>query len=245
MTVYISADIHGDKNRIYDIMTQLPHLSKEDTVIVAGDASLEYGNYNMRSTKKIMSDCSCNWLIMRGNHDNRYFENHFNDDSWHMDNTIYNMPVVIENKYPNIHYIWDTGGIYNVAGNKILFIPGAYSVDKDYRLLKGWPYTPREQLTEEEFTDLYDDFMESDTAIDYVVSHTCPLQLEPHIRYLFMNGIDQSKVDKTTEKWLDKFYNQIIQEKPFKHWYFGHFHDTKQINDKVTMLYRRVKKLGE
>lgn len=245
MAVYISADIHGDKNRIYDIISQLPHLSKEDTVIIAGDAGLEYDNYDMGATKKAMNKMPCSWLIMRGNHDNCYYANHWQDDDWHIDTTLYNAPVVIQDKYPNIHYIMDEGGIYNVQGNKILFLPGAYSIDKDYRLIKGWPYNPREQLTEEDFIDLYDDFMESDTAIDYVVSHTCPLQLEPHIQYLFLDFIDQSSVDKRTEKWLDKFYNQVIQEKQFKHWYFGHFHDTKQITDKVTMLYRSVKELGE
>lgn len=245
MAVYISADIHGDKNRIYNIITQLPRLSEKDTIIIAGDAGLEYGNYNMGAAKKAMNKMPCSWLIMRGNHDNCYYADHWQDDDWNINTTLYNAPVIIQDKYPNIHYIMDEGGIYNVQGNKILFLPGAYSIDKDYRLIKGWPYNPKEQLIDEDFQNLYDDFMESDIVINYVISHTCPLQLEPHIQYLFLDFIDQSSVDKRTEKWLDKFYNQIIQEKSFKHWYFGHFHDTKQITDKVTMLYHKIKKLGE
>lgn len=249
MTIYITADIHGDRNEVGYRLSQLPYLSEQDTIIIAGDAGLEYGSYNMGSVKKVMSKAPCNWLVMRGNHDNCYYADHWQEaireENWHIDNSIYNTSVIIENKYPNIHYIWDTGGVYNVNGNKILFIPGAYSIDKNYRLFRGWPYNSKEQLTEKEFIELYKDFIESNSAVDYIVSHTCPLQLEPHIRYLFMDNIDQTQVDKTTEKWLDKFYDQVIQEKQFKHWYFGHFHDTKQITDKVTMLYRRVKKLGE
>lgn len=245
MTVYITADIHGDKCEAIGRAEQISDFDDDNIIIIAGDAGLEYGNYNMGATKKTMNKMPCSWLVMRGNHDNCYYANHWQDGDWHIDTTLYNAPVIIQNKYPNIHYIMDEGGIYNVQDNKILFLPGAYSIDKDYRLIKGWPYNPREQLTEEDFQNLYNDFIESNVAIDYVVSHTCPLQLEPHIQYLFLDFIDQSFVDKRTEKSLDKFYDQIIQKKSFKHWYFGHFHDTKQITDKVTMLYRRVKKLGE
>lgn len=245
MAVYITGDIHGDKCEAIGRAEQISDFNDDNVMIIAGDAGLEYGNYNMGATKKAMNKMPCSWLVMRGNHDNCYYADHWQDDDWHIDTTLYNAPVIIQDKYPNIHYIMDEGGIYNVQGNKILFLPGAYSIDKDYRLIKGWPYNPREQLTEEDFQNLYDDFMESDTAIDYVVSHTCPLQLEPHIQYLFLDFIDQSSVDKRTEKSLDKFYDQIIQKKSFKHWYFGHFHDTKQITDKVTMLYHKVKKLGE
>lgn len=38
--------------------------------------------------------------------------------------------------------------------------------------------------------------------VDVVLSHTTPLKYEPV--EVFMSGVDQSKVDKTTENWLDK-----------------------------------------
>ena len=41
------------------------------------------------------------------------------------------------------------GEIYNINGKSILVIGGAYSVDKEYRLLKGWSWFKDEQPNKE------------------------------------------------------------------------------------------------
>ena len=53
---------------------------------------------------------------------------------------------------------------------------------------------------------------------DTVLSHTCPIKTEP--RHMFLPFIDQSKVDKTTELFLQRVADWIT----FDNWYFGHFH---------------------
>lgn len=53
---------------------------------------------------------------------------------------------------------------------------------------------------------------------DFVLTHTCPRYWEP--TDLFINGIDQSAVDKSMEDWLDKLKDQIN----FTVWCFGHYH---------------------
>ena len=93
----------------------------------------------------------------------------------------------------------DVGGIYDIDGHCCAFYPGAYSVDRGYRLVYGLPYEMEEQLTDLEFEALNKKTVEYADDFEFVFSHTCPMSVEPLIRYLFMDGLDQSKIDKTTE----------------------------------------------
>lgn len=66
--------------------------------------------------------------------------------------------------------------------------------------------------------------------IDIVLSHTTPLKYEPV--EVFMPGIDQFKVDKSTEEWLDGIEERLEYEK----WYCGHYHTEKQI-DRLRIMF--------
>ena len=150
-------------------------------------------------------------------------------------------------QYPNIHYFKDGGGVYLFNSNEqpVYVIPGAYSVDKNFRLATGKKWFRDEQLTEEEketLVNLIDSVIEFDEISPIVLSHTCPLCWEDHINYLFMDELDQDSIDKTMEKFLDKVYTRIW----YKHWYFGHFHDDKDFRDiKATILFEKVIPFGE
>lgn len=240
MAVYITADLHGNINEMNYREKYLQQLTKNDIVIIAGDAGLEYDTFNSTKLKRALFNLPCSWIIMRGNHDDCYFNNHCRSNSWIIDDTLYGNKVIMQKKYPNIYYIKDEGGLYNIQGKKIFFIPGAYSIDKDYRYMRGLPYNVKEQLTHIEMTQLYKQFKDI-PHIDYVISHTIPYQFESKIKYLFLPNINQNKVDKNTEKWLDKFYN--LQK--FKHWYCGHFHDDINCGEKLTMVYHKILKLED
>ena len=60
--------------------------------------------------------------------------------------------------------------------------------------------------------------------VDIVLSHTCPLKYEP--RETFIQGVDQSGVDKSTELWLDGIEERLT----YQSWYAGHFHTSKLID---------------
>lgn len=259
MTVYITGDTHGRVEDIRIRMAMIPSPSEEDIIIIAGDAGLEYGNLIMDAAKEEMSKFPGTWIVMRGNHDTRYWRDHTEwrqtytdfiqeaNEDWHFEKDDSNeKQYLVQNKYSNIWYVKDEGGIYNIQGKTFLFIPGAYSVDKFYRINSNYPYEPEEQLSYVEFMRLYNnvhDWILSCLSIDYIVSHTCPLNFEPYIRYLFMGSIKQSDVDKNTEKWLNEF--QELLEPHIKHWYFGHYHDDRKIQDKYTMLFQTIKKIED
>ena len=57
---------------------------------------------------------------------------------------------------------------------------------------------------------------------------------------LFYFGVNQDEVDKSMEQFLD-----IVEDKiTYKHWFFGHYHDSFDLTDKVTILYYLVIELN-
>ena len=56
--------------------------------------------------------------------------------------------VYYEEEYPNILFAKDAE-IYDFNGYSVLVIGGAYSVDKEYRLMMGYNWYPSEQPSEE------------------------------------------------------------------------------------------------
>ncbi len=230
--VYVIADIHGSLQSLQERIRLMPMLTEDDYIIIAGDAGLMYGDYNMGSVKKFMKKLKCKFIIIRGNHDNRYHDYaRQNPDTWMFsDDGMY----AWENKYPNILYVKDGGGVYSIGGNSILFIPGAYSVDKPYRLARGLPFETREELTIDEADNLLEEAEQ--VRFDYVVSHTCPYFLLPKLQYLFLDYVDQSKVSYWTEKICQAVYDNIGGN--YKAWYFGHFHDDRYFEEEnLTMVY--------
>lgn len=76
-----------------------------------------------------------------------------------------------------------------------------------------------------------------DWKVDVVLSHTTPLKYEPMEMFLF--GVDQSKVDKSTEEWLDGIEDRLDYQK----WYCGHYHTEKKI-DKLEIMFENVREFG-
>ena len=76
-------------------------------------------------------------------------------------------------------------------------------------------------------------FETTEDDILIILSHTTPLKYEP--TEVFLSCIDQSKVDKSTEQWLDKIEENV----EYKKWYCGHYHTNKKI-DKVSILFEDI-----
>ena len=73
--------------------------------------------------------------------------------------------------------------------------------------------------------------------VTQVLSHTTPFKYEPV--EVFMSWVDQSKVDKSTETWLDSIEGRLT----YSHWYAGHYHTEKNI-DRLTLLFESIKEFG-
>ncbi len=135
----------------------------------------------------------------------------------------------MEDAYPNLLFAKD-GEVYDLDGKQALVIGGAYSVDKYYRLSRGWGWWADEQPSPEIKARVEASIEQMGWKVDIVLSHTTPLKYEPV--EVFLPDIDQSKVDKSTEEWLDSIEERL----DYKKWYCGHYHTEKKI-DRLQIMF--------
>lgn len=248
---FITGDTHGPQtlyHRLMDLQNDYPELYPEETgVIILGDAGLNYLNDFFGKDQDAGSKLTINKLnfqlyILRGNHEFR--PSTLPDISYLYDYNV-NGYVYVEPDFPNIHYFSDGGNYYTINDNTVFTIPGAYSIDKYFRLSTGYKWFRDEQLTAEEKFTLFEKFSnvyDVTEQLPTILSHTCPKMWEKYIKDLFLEDINQSIIDKSTEEYLDKIYNAFF----YRHWYFGHFHDDRDIREmRATMLYNTIIPFGQ
>ena len=222
--IYITGDKHGDYKSVFDFCNKY-NTTINDVLIVLGDAGINYylNNYNYilkNELKKLPITLFC----IHGNHEERPEK----IDSYQT--KIFNKGIVYyEENYPNLLFAKD-GEIYNLNNLKTLVIGGAYSIDKDYRILMGYNWYPTEQPSKETKIRIKQVLKNNNNKIDVILSHTCSFKYLPY--EVFLSGVDQSKVDYTTEEFLD----EIEMKTEYKKWYCGHFHTDKVIDKIVFMM---------
>lgn len=231
--IYLTGDTHRDFTRFGDFFRR-NDTTKRDVMVILGDAGVNYFGDSSDKVLKgwISSSFPITLFCIHGNHEMRPSSiPSYRTRIWHGGSVWY------EAAYPSILFAKD-GEIYTFGGKRVVVIGGAYSVDKEYRLrnekvtgLKAW--WADEQPDAETKRRVESRLAELRWKVDYVFSHTCPLDREP--RELFLSGLDQSTVDDRTERWFETIEERLT----FSHWYFGHFHGQKE-EGKFTMLYENI-----
>lgn len=130
--------------------------------------------------------------------------------------------VYQEEAYPSLLFAKD-GEVFDLDGKQAIVMGGAYSIDKMVRLMYGYGWWPDEQPSEEVKRYVESRLDKLGWKVDVVLSHTVPLKYEPV--EVFMAGVDQSRVDKSTEEWLDGIEDRLDYGK----WYCGHYHTEKKV----------------
>ena len=243
--LFFTGDTHGGVatiSRIGNIQRNMPEYKPEETmVVILGDAGLNFWlNNTDKKYKKLLNSMNYHIYCVRGNHEQRpeLIKSMILVNDENVNNVVY-----MEEAFPNIRYFVD-GKIYNLLGYKCLVVGGAYSVDKWYRLARagysrneaetadpkkcGW--FKDECLTAAEMAAIMEKV--KGESVDFILSHTCPLSWEP--TDLFLNGIDQSTVDKSMEIWLDELKDNI----KWNYWLFGHYHADRIERPHVEQFYQ-------
>ena len=246
MEFIITGDTHGSFHRFHFLS---PEQQKDDNlgVIILGDAGWNFflNKMDERKKKEFHQNFSFYVYCVYGNHEARPSDL-VSSMTKMWDNNVEGM-VWFEPSFPRIRYFMEYGE-YTINGKHTLVIGGAYSVDKHYRLLKAGlaedqndPHTTfwwnNEQLSDEEKTAAQK-LAIFNQPWDLVLSHTCPYSWEP--RDLFLNMVNQSSVDDSTEKWLEKLKESIN----WNVWLFGHFHDDRLIRPHVEMFSTDMEELS-
>ena len=232
MAIYVTGDTHGDFSHLFDLQFYENKFKPEDTLIILGDSGINFYCHQVKKDtgenisyelyeepvlndsimykeenrpkqlkKAITNLLPCTVLCIHGNHEARperiigYKEN-----EWH-GGTVYYQP-----EYENILFAKD-GEIYDFEGKKYIVIGGAYSIDKEYRIMLKYNWFPDEQPSDEIKKKVEKKLEEKKWKIHGVLSHTCPYDYEP--RELFLPQVDQSKVDDSTELWLQTIDDRL------------------------------------
>lgn len=220
--IYITGDTHREFYKLHDV-----EKNKDNMLIILGDVGINYYlDERDKKLKEQLNSYNIKLFCVQGNHEERP-----ENISTYKEFDMLGGKVFIEEAYPNLIFA-KNGELYDIDNKKVLVIGGAYSVDKNYRIIYRYPWFKDEQLSKEEMDNILNKY--KGHHIDIVLSHTCPLKYEP--TEVFMKGIDQSNVDKSMEKFLDKLEESIDYDK----WYCGHYHIEKQI-DKLEFMFGRIK----
>lgn len=243
--IYITGDTHSDFSRFneekFPIQTEM---TKDDYVIICGD----FGGVWNYITESMYEKHWLDWL------NSRNFTTLFVDGNHENFERLYNYPVE-EWHGGKVHKIRDSvfhlmrGEIFDIDNNKIFAFGGARSHDiqdgilnldeeekiyeyrkrEAYFRIRDFSWWDSEMPTEEEMKNGIKNLEKVNYKVDYIISHCCSTSVQ-----VILSGGTYKK-DELTD------YLQEISEKcEFKKWYFGHYHDYRQINSQYVLLYEDI-----
>ena len=228
---FITGDKHGYM-KCFKPFSDKFETKLSDIMIILGDAGLNYylDTYDIL-TKDELKYVPMTFFCVHGNHEERPY----NIEGYKLVD-FKGAKAYVEDSFPNIYFAKD-GEIYNFDGKKVICIGGAYSVDKYYRLENDYNWFESEQPNDEIKTYVEQQLDKVDWKIDYVFTHTCPTRVIP--TDMFLEGLDQSTVDSSTEEWL----NAIEQKLDYSKWFCGHWH-TDRLVDNIRFMFDDIIELN-
>lgn len=223
--IFITGDTHVpiDISKLNKKNFNDSNLTKDDYLIICGDVGLTwFGRDNEDEWwQKWLNEKNFTTLFIDGNH-----ENH---------NKLDEMPVEIWNG-GKVHKLKDSvyhlmrGQVFEIDGLKFFTMGGAESTDKEYRK-ENVSWWAREMPSDEEYQEALMNLDRYNWEVDYVITHASP----DNIQYRICPWYKHNK--------LSNFLFTIDKDLKFKHWYFGHYHDDRQIDDKHTLVFDNIIKI--
>ena len=227
--IYITGDTHGNFQRIKEFC-QEQQTTTNDYLIILGDAGINYFGDNDNKLKEELTKIPITFLCVYGNHEERP-----ENIKTYQEINLFDGIMYQEKNYPNLLFFKDSE-VYTILNKKVLVIGGAFSVNKDLMIERGYKWFKDEQPSELIKKQTLNNLKENNYQVDYILSHTCPYKYLPY--EMFYVGVNQDKVDQSTEKFLD-----LIEELTDYHkWYCGHFH-TDKVVDKMNFMFEGYKTL--
>lgn len=246
--IYITGDCHRNFERFNrSIFPEQQEMTKEDYVIVCGDFGGVWnkGKENKEETMLLdWLDCkSFTTLFVDGNHENfdRLYD--YPVENWHGGKVHKIRPSVIHLMRGQVFDI-DDRSIFTFGGASSHDIDGGILEpdDPDYKKKKkeldqGWlPYRinhvswwKQELPSEEEMEEGRKNLALQHNTVDFIVTHCCSSSTQA------MLGGSLYKPDMETT-----YLEEIKQNTKFKKWFFGHYHDNRNVSVEEILLYEQI-----
>lgn len=246
--IYITGDTHGDFKRFStQIFPEQREMTKEDFVIICGDFG---GIWNAKEESKSekhnldwLNDKSFTLLFVDGNHENfdRLYE--YPITEWH--------GGFVHMIRPHILHLM-RGQVFEIDGKKIFTFGGASSHDISGGILdpdapnfkknlkqalqgyepfrvKNISWWERELPTENEMEEGRRNLEKHGNAIDFIITHCCSSSTQAVMSH-----------GAYTPDLLTNYLEEIRQKTAFKKWFFGHYHDNRNINAEEILVYEQM-----
>lgn len=246
--IYITGDCHQGFSRFNtENFPEQKEMTKDDFVIICGDFGGVWNKDKEDKTEKHL----LNWLdsksfttlFVDGNHENFDRLNSYPVDEW-------NGGKVHKIRNSIIHLM--RGQVFTIEGNTFFTFGGASSHDIDGGILepddpnlkqkkrqldRDWiPYRVnhyswwKEELpSEEEMEEGRKNLAAHSNKVDFIVTHCCSSSTQ-----VLLGGL-MYKPDIVTA-----YLEEIRQKVRFKKWFFGHYHDNRNVNAEEILLYEQI-----
>lgn len=247
--IYITGDTHAEFKHRFNMMNfpEQKDMTKDDFVIICGDFGGVWDEGRESRSEKHWLDWfesrSYTLLFVDGNHENFDRLYAYPEKNW-------NGGRVHELRPHVLHLM--RGQVFEIEGKKIFTFGGAASHDisggildyddpyftkkkkildrgiEPYRInhVSWWE---QELANEKEMEEGLDNLEKHDFAVDFIVTHCCSTSTQTLIGGSFY------KPDRETD-YLEFIKNNV----KFKKWFFGHYHDNRNVNDKEILIYEQM-----
>lgn len=242
--IYITGDCHTDYRRFNrEIFPEQKGMTKEDYVIVCGDFGLWDTSKEMKYWLDWLEKKSFTTLWVDGNHENFDLLREYPMELWHGGKVQRIRPSVI-------HLM--RGQVFAINGLTIFAFGGARSHDMDggvlvrdaadfklrkklldqrkisYRIL-GETWWPQEMPDEEEMEEGRRNLEKCGWKVDYIVTHCCA---DSVLKALRAEGYQSDE--------LSVYFEELRGRCDFRKWFFGHYHDNRNVTDRDLLLYEQI-----
>lgn len=222
----VTGDLHGDAAALTMIGKLMePH----DMLFVAGDFGFVFvndkkeGNFLNDLNLFLRKNNESYIVFVDGNHENHTALAAFPVEEW-------NGARVHKIRSHIIHVL--RGEVITLKNHNIFCFGGAYSIDRKYRVLNE-SYWKEEVPNDKEMENGNKNLKRHNNKIDYVISHTCPLNLVPAL--LGRGGFHAVPEERPLQNYL-QFVSEEVSDSLIKY-YFGHWHQDRCIGDKYRAIY--------
>lgn len=215
--IYITGDVHGtyDFEKLYSLLKY--QVTYEDTLIILGDAGICWNKQQDEIVLKLFSAIPITVVFIDGNHENFDILKKF---------------PIVEYRGAKTHQI--SKHIYHVLRGEIitlekftfLCIGGACSIDKAFRK-DGVSWWKDEEITNEDVNNALNNLKKFNNTVDCVLTHC--------VDSYTIKNFTSYKPDNSTDMLIF-----IDEEVTYKFWFYGHYHEDRQIGSNKYCFYESI-----
>lgn len=232
MAIYVTGDTHGEKGRFWYTDTPFEQKAeKGDYLIICGDFGYIFSDsVEERKLRDIFLEKPYTTCFVDGNHENFGVLNSFPVEEWNGGKV--HVIKRDQDGTPKVIHLM-RGQVFNIEGKKFFTFGGGYSMDKAFRR-KGYSWWPQEMPNNAEYNEGRKNLEKNNNEVDYIISHTVPTGI---LHYFNKGNSGKSNI---YEMPLNNYLEDIRKNVKYKHWYFGHMHEEKELWPDFTALWFRV-----